>query len=228
MQKTTLKNWSEDDQPIKKLIKNGRKQLTDVELLTIIIGKGNKNASAFELAQQIYESVNGKLDRLANLPIQHLMKVKGIGEQKSAIIFAALEFGMRRIITNDSTASIIRSSNDAYRLFRPLFMDLKQEHAYCMSLNRRNQVIQIDPISIGGMTSTVVDPKIVFQKALANNSCALILGHNHPSGSIKPSEQDIRLTKNIQDFGKMIDLPLLDHLILTDNAYFSLADEGYM
>ena len=225
---TTIKCWAEDDRPREKMILKGRSVLSDAELLAIIIGSGTRKMSAVELAQQILHDVGNDFNGLAKRSIKDLMKYKGVGEAKAISISATLEIAMRKFTLEKNLNPEIRSSKDCFNQLKSIFEDLQHEEFYVICLNRANRIIAVEQISKGGISGTVADGKIIFKKALENNSSALILAHNHPSGQLKPSEADKRLTKQMSGFGKMIDMQVLDHLIIAENSYFSFADEGEM
>lgn len=225
-QKQTIKCWAEDDRPREKMMLKGRGALSDAELLAILLGSGTRDKSAVELAQELLQLSNGNWDEFARKSIGDLKKVKGIGEAKAVTIAAALEVARRKSSQPKSEKVKITSSAIAYQEFKMYFEDLQTESFYMMLLNRANQVLRIELISTGGMSSTVVDGKVIFKKALELSAHAMILAHNHPSGSMMPSEADKSLTKKLVNFGKMIDLTVLDHLIYTDSGYYSFADEG--
>lgn len=222
----SIKNWAEVDRPREKMVRKGAPVLTDAELLAILIGSGTRSQSAVELAREILTFVQNDLSTLSKLSIPQLMNFKGIGQAKAVSIAAALELSRRREGRSHVKRKRINSSNDCYSYIRPVFMDLMHEEFHVVYLNRANEIIDAFQLSKGGLSGTVADGKLIFHRALELKSSALILAHNHPSGQLKPSQADIRLTKSLVDFGKMIDLQVLDHLILTDNNYFSFADEG--
>ncbi|MBW3470227.1 RadC family protein [Arthrospiribacter ruber] len=218
---------SEEDRPREKLLLKGKSALSDSELIAILIGSGTKQLSAVDLSRHILSKVNYNLSELARLSISDLTKFKGIGEAKAITIVAALELGRRRkLITEKTHKPKINSSADVWNIMKPDLLDETIEHFYVLLLNRNNQVIKKQLISSGGTTGTVADPKIIFKYALDNLANSIVLIHNHPSGNLKPSEQDRRLTNRLKEAGKNLDIPVIDHVIFTDLAYFSFADEG--
>ncbi len=224
----SLKNLAKDDQPREKLVELGRAALSNAEIIGILIGSGTKEKSAVQVCREILQSVDNDLGRLARLTVHDLTKFRGVGMAKAVTIVAALELGRRQQLLVPQEAETIRSSRDIYLHVRERFNNLDHEEFYVVLLNRANKVKSIELISKGGVSGTVVDGKIVFKKALEQTASAIVLCHNHPSGNLKPSRADIELTKNIKRFGAMIDLPILDHLIITDKDYFSFADEGIL
>lgn len=224
----SLKNLNKDDQPREKLMEKGRSALSNAEIIGILIGSGTKDKSAVQLCQEILASVGNDLNKLARLTIHDLMKFKGIGMAKAVTIAAALELGRRRNTENKEEYPVIKSSKDIYNHVKFRFEDLDHEEFYIIILNRANKVKSVELISKGGISGTVVDGKIIFKKALEQTASSIILCHNHPSGNLSPSQADITLTKKVKDFGALIDLPVLDHLIITDDSYFSFADEGIL
>lgn len=222
----SIKHWSSADQPREKLLHQGSKSLSEAELIAILMRNGTKNRSALDVAKELLGQHDHSLASLAKLSIHDLMKVKGIGEAKAVTIAAALELGRRRMTENAMQKEQITSSRDAYELLHPRMRDLVQEEFRIILLDRRSKVISIEDIHVGGMSAMVVDPKIIFQKALERKACSIILSHNHPSGSPSPSNEDIRLTEKIKAAGGFIDIKILDHVIIGDGSYYSFADEG--
>lgn len=220
--------WAEDDRPREKMALKGRHSLSNAELLAILIGSGTREKSAVELSQDILAKCNNKLRNLSKQNVHELITTKGIGHAKALTIMAAMELARRRSDENEDELQKILGSSDVYRFFRPILSDLTHEEFHILLLTRSNGIIGSERISVGGISGTVVDGKIIFKKAMDRNASSIIMIHNHPSGNIKPSEQDVRLTKRLLEFGKLIDLPVLDHLIFTDNGYFSFSDEGQL
>ena len=184
--------------------------------------------SAVTLSKHILGSVENDLNALAKLSVKDLKKFNGIGEAKAISIVGALELGRRRKESNQLVKPQIRSSEDAYKVMAPELMDQPTEQFWVIMLNRSNKVIHKRAISLGGVSGTVADPKVIFKKALEDLASGIILAHNHPSGNKKPSQADIDLTKKLQNSGKLLEIPVLDHIIFTDDGYFSFADEGLL
>jgi DNA repair protein RadC len=226
--KISIKNWAEDDQPREKLMNKGSSALSNAELIAILIGSGNAQESAVALSKRILNEVNDNFAELARLTISDLQKYKGIGEAKAITIAAALEIGRRRstAVLNDKPQ--IKDSKTAFLLLQKELGDLNYESFCVLLLNRANKVLKTVRISDGGITGTVVDQRKVFKIALDNNATSIILGHNHPSGQITPSDADLDLTKKMKAAGITLDLPVLDHIIIGDGNYYSVADEGIM
>jgi len=227
-QNLTIKSWAEDDKPREKMILKGRNALSDAELLAIIIGSGSRNKSAVELAQEMLSKTANSLSLFGKNTLNDLMKFKGVGEAKGVAILAALEFGRRRKESDTPKKIKIRGSRMIYEYLDPIYKDLKHEESYIILLNRSNEIIRHEQISKGGLAGTIVDGKIIFKLAIDHSASSIVLSHNHPSGALYPSEHDKKITKDLLSFGKLIDLPILDHLIFTDNGYFSFADEGIL
>lgn len=225
-QSSGIKSWAEEDRPREKLMEKGRHALTEAELIAILIASGSKNETAVELSKRILTSVSNDLNDLGKLSVKELMKFKGIGEAKAISIVAALELGRRRKETKISKREKITTSKDVYEIMRPSMMDLPHEEFWLLMLNRANSVIKKELISRGGIAGTVVDSKLIFKIALENYASSIIICHNHPSGNLKPSEQDMKITKTIKEAGKIMEIQLLDHLIVTENGFYSFADEG--
>jgi DNA repair protein RadC len=219
-------SWAEEDRPREKLMLKGKAALSDAELVAILIGSGTRELSAVDLSKMILQSVGNNLNELAKLSLQDLQKFKGIGEAKAISIAAALELGRRRKDAEIIKKHKITCSGDAYEAIRPHLMDLYHEEFWLILLNRANEVIRPMQISSGGVAGTVADPKMIFKAAIEHLASAIILVHNHPSGNLQPSQADKDLTKKLKESGKLLDIPVLDHLIFADSGYFSFADEG--
>lgn len=224
----SIKELAADDRPREKLMQHGCAALSNSEILGILIGSGTRDKSAVQVCQEILKHVNGDLNKLAKLSAKDLQKFRGIGEAKAVTIVAALEVGRRRKDADIQEKTIVKSSNDAFRYLSHIFTDLNHEEFHILLLSRSNSIKSSALISKGGLSGTVADGKLIFKKALEESASAIILCHNHPSGNLKPSQADIQLTKKLKEFGAMIDLPVLDHIIFTDNNYFSFADEGLL
>lgn len=223
-QSFSIREWNENDRPREKLLVKGKNALTDAELVAILIGSGSKEESAVSLSQRILSSVDNQLHQLGKLSVKQLMQFKGIGEAKAITIVAGLELGRRRGNEHTSTLQKITSSKDVYTILKPVIGDLEHEEFWILYLNNNHKVLKKKQISMGGKTGTLVDPKVVFKAALEFNATAIVLAHNHPSGSLKPSQSDLDLTSQLKTAGKYLDIKLLDHLIITEKAYFSFAD----
>jgi DNA repair protein RadC len=222
----SIKNWSQDDQPREKLRDKGKASLSDAELVAILIGSGNRQESAVALCKRILVSVDNNLNALGKLSIKQLMEFKGIGEAKAISITAAMELGRRRRVEDALYQQKITSSMSAFELMQPVLGELPHEEFWIIYMNNSNKLIQKDQLSKGGITGTLVDVRLVLKKALEVGATGIILAHNHPSGTLKPSESDKKLTQKLKTAGESLDIKVLDHLIVTEKAYFSFADEG--
>ncbi len=223
-----IKNWALEDRPREKLMYRGISSLSDAELIAILIGSGNNEETAVELSRRIMENVKNNLNELGKLDIERLKQFKGIGNAKAITIIAAMELGRRR---NHSTAlelNKITGSGDVARFLRPLIGDLPHEEFWVLFLNRQNKVIDTQRLSQGGMTGTVIDVRLVLKMAIEKHATSLIFAHNHPSGNLEASDADRKITRQLKDAGVIMDIPLLDHLIITQGGYFSFADEGLL
>tara|TARA_R110000868_G_scaffold34211_2_gene123627 strand:- start:934 stop:1632 length:699 start_codon:yes stop_codon:yes gene_type:complete len=225
-ERLAIKSWAEDDRPREKFSSKGRSALSDAELIAILIGSGNRQESAVDLSKRILNSVEGNLNQLARLTLQDLMAFKGIGEAKAISIATALEIGKRRSLSDALERKSIKSSGAAYSILQPLIGDLAHEEFWVLYLNNHNKLIRPVCISKGGITGTVVDLRQIFNIALREQATSIILGHNHPSGNTKPSQADLNLTRKIGESGKILDISVLDHIIVTEKAYYSFRDEG--
>lgn len=224
----SIKNWAEDDRPREKMIKKGPTALSDSELLAILISSGTKERSALDLARDILQQAHNNLHELGRLSVPELQKTKGIGEARAITIAAALELGRRRQMGEGLERVSVKSSKDAADIAIPLLRDLNNEVFCVLYLNQSNSVIRHEIISAGGLTATVADIRIILKNALLHNANKLILAHNHPSGNLTPSKQDIDLTAKMKEAAKWMDITLLDHIIVAGTRYLSLADEGHL
>jgi DNA repair protein RadC len=224
----TIKSWAEEDRPREKLLLKGKAALSDAELIAILLGTGTTSLSAVDVAKILLQQVGNDLNELARLSVKDLMKQKGIGEAKAITIVAALELGRRRRETVADDKIKISASADAFRLLREHLEDIPHEEFWILLLNRANRVIKKQQISFGGISGTVADPKIIFKIALEELASGIILAHNHPSGNLTPSPQDLELTRKLKESGKLLEILVLDHLIITRNKFFSFADEGIL
>lgn len=224
----SIKDLALDDRPREKMAALGRQVLSEAELIAILIGSGSRNESAVQLAQRILSSVGNDLNNLARLSIKDLQKFKGIGEAKAISIVAALELGRRRKSDSEEEVVKITSSKSAFLLLQPKLQDLPHEEFWVLLLSRSNKVMDIQMVSRGGVSGTVADVKIIMKLAIERLASGIILSHNHPSGNLKPSQADLNLTQKVKEASKFMDVALLDHLILADNAYYSFADEGVL
>ena len=223
----TIKSLSEDDRPREKLVAHGRQSLSDAELIAIILGSGNKNETAVQLAQRmLLDNINISL--LAKLSINDLKKYKGVGEAKAVTIAAAFEIGRRRKDSESIERVKITTSKSAYSVLQKHLSDLPHEEFWILILNRANQVIKEECISKGGITGTVVDVRLICKAAIENNASGIILAHNHPSGQIQPSVEDRYITKKLKEALQLFEIKLYDHLIIGDQKYFSFNDEGVL
>ncbi|MEH6408589.1 MAG: DNA repair protein RadC [Leeuwenhoekiella sp.] len=224
----SIKNWSLDDRPREKLLQKGRTALSNAELIAILIGSGSRNESAVSLGQRILSSTQNNLNELGKLEITQLMKFKGIGEAKAVTIAAALEIGRRRRTEEALKRTKINGSKSVFELLQPILGELPHEEFWIIYLNNSNKVIQKNQLSKGGITGTLVDVRLVLKRALELGATSLILAHNHPSGTLKPSEADKALTRKLKLASESLDIKVLDHLIVTEKSYFSFADDGLL
>ncbi|QJD79033.1 RadC family protein [Spirosoma rhododendri] len=224
----TIQSWAEEDRPREKLMLKGKAALSEAELIAILINSGTVDLTAVDVAKIILKSVGNNLNELARLSIKDLSKFRGIGEAKAISIVAALELGRRRREQDRPQRARITCSRDAYNEMLPHLLDKPHEEFWILVLNRANEVLRPVQISTGGVSGTVADPKLIFRHALEQLASGLILFHNHPSGNLTPSQADKDLTRRLKDAGRLLDIPVLDHLIFTDKAYYSFADEGIL
>lgn len=227
-QHLSIKEWAEDDRPREKLMQKGRHTLSDAELMAILISSGNRYETAVDLCKRILSQNSYSLDELAKCTVTDLRKFRGVGEAKAIAIVAAMELGRRRASARKQDMITMDSSEDAYQFIAPTLTDLEHEEFWVLLVNRANKITKKCFISKGGMNSTVVDPKVVFKTALDHGSGGIILCHNHPSGTAKPSEMDLKLTKRLVEGSHILEISLLDHIIVGAKTYFSFADSGLL
>jgi DNA repair protein RadC len=227
-QKYSIKEWAKDDRPREKLLLKGAGVLSNSELIAILISNGTREKSAVEVAQDILKAGKDNLNELGKLSVKELMKVKGIGEAKAITIVAAMELGRRRQASATREKAVITSSSDVAEYLQILLKDYKHEVFAVLFLNRSNKINHFQIVSEGGITGTVADPRIILKKALEEDAVSIILCHNHPSGSLRPSKADEELTFKIKEAAKYFDIKVLDHLIVSDDGYYSFADEGIL
>ena len=224
----SIKNWSQDDRPREKLRDKGSRVLSDAELLAILIGSGTVQESAVELSKRILSSVGHNLQNLGKLSIAQLLNFKGIGEAKAIKIKAAMELSRLRRESNPTQLDKINTSLSAFEIMQPLLGHLSHEEFWVLYLNRSNKIVAKTQLSKGGMTSTIVDVRIILKQALEHSATAILLAHNHPSGMLKPSVSDKQLTQKLKLASESLDIKVLDHIIVTEKSYFSFADESLL
>ena len=226
--KYSIKQWAKDDRPREKLLINGAENLSNSELLAILIHHGTKEKTAVDLAKEILKLGKDNLNELGKLSVKELMKIKGIGEAKAITIAAALELGRRRQASASLEKVIVNSSAGIADYLQTKLKDYRREVFAVLFLNRANRINHFEIISEGGITGTVADPRIILKKALEEDAVSIILCHNHPSGSLKPSRADEELTAKIKEAARYLDIKVLDHIIVSDSGYYSFADEGLL
>ncbi|MCW3807395.1 RadC family protein [Plebeiibacterium marinum] len=227
--KLSIKNWAVEDRPREKLITKGLSSLSNAELIAILIGSGNRKESAVDVSKRILHDVNNNLNELGKKSIDHLQKqYHGIGQAKAISIVAAMELGRRRKLNEIQEKSQITCSRDIFELMHPTLGDIPHEEFWVVLLNRSNKVITTQKISQGGIAGTVIDCRLIMKSAIEQLASSIILCHNHPSGNKTPSSQDKTITKKLTEAGKIMDIPVLDHIIVADGRYYSFADEGEM
>ncbi len=226
--KYSIKNWAKDDRPREKLLTKGAENLSDSELLAILIHNGSKEKTAVDLAKEILKLGKDNLVELGKLSLTDLMKIKGIGEAKAITIAAALELGRRRQSAAPLGKPVVQTSRDIADYLKTKLKDYRHEVFAVLYLNRANKINHFEIISEGGITGTVADPRVILRMALEKDAVNIILCHNHPSGSLKPSRADEQLTTKIKEAAKFLDITVLDHVIVSEDGHFSFADEGLL
>ena len=226
--KHPIKQWAKDDRPREKLLLKGSENLSDSELLAILIHNGSKEKTAVDLGKEVLKLGKNNLNELGKLSVKDLMKIKGIGEAKAITIAAALELGRRRHASASLEKAVVTTSNDMANFLRSVLKDFRHEVFAVVFLNRANKVNHFEIISEGGITGTVADPRVILKKALEEDAVSIILSHNHPSGSLKPSRADEALTLKIKEAAKYFDIRVIDHIIVSEDGYYSFSDEGIL
>ena len=222
----SIKLWAEEDRPREKLIRLGSHNLSDAELIAIILKTGTVKFSALDIARNIMDKLNHDLNSLAKCKLEDLTSFSGVGPSKAVTLMATMELGKRRQMATIKSKPKIQSSREAYDIIGPTLQDLAVEEFWIILLNSAGRLVSRECISRGGINSTVVDSRIIFKRAIAQGATSIILIHNHPSGKTTPSSQDISLTKNLVASGKILGIPISDHLIIGDRDYYSFCDEG--
>ena len=225
-EKKSIKEWALDDRPREKMINKGKAAMSDAELIAILIGSGNSEQTAVGLANSILESVRNNLITLSDLSLNDWMQHKGIGPAKAVTVMAGLELGRRLLGSEAAKPDRLTDSRDAYRRLLPYIEDFSQEHFLVMYLDTAKTILKIECVSTGGSTHTIADPRVVFKIAVSIGSTRIIIAHNHPSGSLKPSVDDVRLTKKFVAAGDLLDIKVIDHLIVCRGDYYSFFEKG--
>lgn len=218
--------WAEDDRPREKFLLKGRKSVSDAEIIAILLGSGTIERSAVSVARELLELAGHSITNLSKMDCEDLCRINGIGKAKAVSLMAAFELGRRKSSEEPGPRIKISCSEQVYTLFKDDLADLYHEEFWILLLNRANMVMHRLMISKGGISGTIADPKVIFHSAINYKATGIVLVHNHPSGNINPSESDIKLTRNIRKAGEFLDLPVLDHIIVTSAGYFSFADNG--
>lgn len=224
--KLNINQWAEEDRPREKMMAHGAEVLTDAELLAILIGSGSQEETAVELMRRVLAGCNNNLNELGKLSLEQLCQFKGIGPAKAVTLMAACELGKRRKSAEVEERRVVRTSLDIYDYFHPKMCDLPVEECWVMLLNNASKVIDCQRISTGGISDALVDVRLVLREAILKRATAIVLCHNHPSGSIRPSRHDDRLTQHLAQACSTMDIRLVDHLIVTDGRFYSYSDEG--
>lgn len=224
----SLKFLAEDDRPREKFLLKGKNALSDAELLAIIMASGNREESAVELARKILAQVGNNWHQLSLMTIPDLMKFNGVGTAKAIAIACALEIGRRRSAQEVPEKIQIKKSADMFKILQPFLGDLTTEEFWVIFLNQNNRMISKARLTSGGINQSVVDIRVLFKSALEHFATGIIIAHNHPSGNLKPSNEDLKITKQVAEAGALLNITLLDHLIITQNSYLSFADENLL
>jgi DNA repair protein RadC len=225
---TSIKNWAVDDRPREKLLLKGKESLSDSELLAILINTGSRKNSAVDIAREVLQLGKNNLDKLGKLTVKELCSIPGIGEAKAVTLAAALELGRRRHSTLSFQKDVVRSSKELAEFLKTSLKDYSYEVFAVVFLNRSNKINHFEVMSRGGLTHTIVDPRMIFKKAVEVECTSLVLCHNHPSGNLRPSRADEELTAKLKSAGKLLDIEVVDHIIVSDEGFYSFADDGMM
>jgi DNA repair protein RadC len=226
MEKLTIAQWSESDQPREKLRDKGPHALSNAELLAILIGSGTAGVSAVELMQEVLNACKNNLNTLGKMSIHELCAYNGIGEAKAITILASCELGKRRQMETPEERPDLGTATRIYNHMHPVMQDLDVEEFWVLLMNQHYRLIKKLRISHGGITETAVDIRIIIKEAVLVNATILAVCHNHPSGNLKPSSQDDELTKGIKRACELMRIHFLDHVIITDGHYYSYHESG--
>ena len=225
-QKMTINQWAEEDRPREKLRDKGAEALTNAELLAILIGSGSPKESAVSLMQRMLNDCGNNLNTLGKRDIRELMKFNGVGEAKAITILAACELGKRRQMEEAARREDLGSATAIYNYMHPKMQDLDVEEAWVLLMNQNFKLIKAHRVSHGGITETAVDVRIIMKEALLNNTTILALVHNHPSNNLSPSRMDDELTQRMKRACELMRIHFMDHVIITDGAYYSYHEQG--
>jgi DNA repair protein RadC len=225
-QKYPIKKWAIDDRPREKLLSKSPRALSNSELLAILLHHGTREKNAVELAKELLQLGNNDLNELARLPISDLVKIKGVGQAKAIAIAAALELGRRRQAVTSVKKARVKSSRHVANYVQHLLKDYPHEVFAVMFLNRANKINHFEILSEGGITGTIADPRIILKRALEEDAVSIVLCHNHPSGNLTPSRADEDITLKIKEAARFFDIKVLDHIIVSNEGYYSFADQG--
>ncbi|MEE0520898.1 MAG: DNA repair protein RadC [Bacteroidaceae bacterium] len=223
---TPIKEWAEEDRPREKLMAKGPEALTNAELLAILIGNGTAKMSAVDLMREVLNSCGGTLRNLNRLTLQDLMRFNGIGEAKALTIIAASEIGKRRMMESGKDIQQFRSGDDVFRYMRSMVQDLEHEESWVLLLNNNTRLINCIKLSSGGLTETAVDVRMLLKQAIIHDATCFILVHNHPSGNMRPSNADDDLTRRVREASRAVNMRMLDHVIVSEDDYYSYAENG--
>ncbi|MBL0147026.1 MAG: DNA repair protein RadC [Chitinophagaceae bacterium] len=225
---TSIKNWAADDRPREKMIANGAATLSNSELLAILINNGSRQKSAVDLAKEILQLGSNNLVELGKLSLKDLQKIKGIGKAKAITIAAALELGNRRQVAATLDKPVVKTSKQIAAFLQPILKDYQHEVFAVLFLNQANKINHFEILSKGGITGTVADPRIILKKALEEDATQIVLCHNHPSGSLKPSQADEAVTQKIKTAAIYFDIKVIDHIIVSEEGYYSFVYDWFL
>lgn len=230
----TLKEWADEDKPREKMLAKGKKELTNAELIAILLRSGLRGKSVVEVSKEVLSRSGNSLTTLSQMEFNQLSAIKGVGQAKATTLMAALELGWRmHSEIGDNNELIIKESSDFFRYMSPLLADIDHEEFWAVYLSNRGKVLGRQRISMGGLTATPVDLRIIFRHALEYKAVSLMVAHNHPSGSLKASPEDKEITKRILEAGKLLEIRLLEHIIIAISPsgradYYSFRDNGHL
>jgi DNA repair protein RadC len=225
---TPIKQWANDDKPREKMLQKGADALSNTELLAILINNGTKSKSAIDLARELLALGQNQLGHVARMSLKELQKVKGIGPAKAVTIRAALQLGIMLEQETMMAKPAATCSRDIADYLRKKLAHENREMFVVIFLNKSNRILAHETVSTGGITSTIVDAKVILKLAIELHATSIVLSHNHPSGSLKASNADKALTEKIKQAAKLIDVEVLDHIIVSDQGYYSFADDGQL
>ena len=228
MPRLTIPEWSVSDRPREKYLTQGSRHVSDAELIAILLRNGSRDESAVDLAKRLLVNNGNSINQLAEMSVDDLVQTKGIGKVKAITLHAAFELGRRRRAENIEQAKKISCPEDVVALMQSRLAEQEHEEFWAIFVNQAAAILKVESVGTGGLTSTIVDVRLIIKAAVAINATGMFLCHNHPSGNLKPSPQDIALTQKIKHAAEILDIAMHDHIIIHKEAFYSFFAEGLL